>query len=512
MLIKIQQFFARNGGGKPFDAVTQKLGVLDRRALEIELDLRVRAKEQGKGNLPPPDQRDKDALAMNIDSYLAQAVRAGRDELNNYMAALANTTTGDSWDVQITKRDTAFRAALTRLVEAANNGFNNLYTLRTEVTNSEREYQNFIKKNNITHLPVHAANRMRSFAWVLVLGICEALFNAFALGSAHPEGPVGVLLETVIIAAVNVAIFAGPFGYGLRQFSRRRWASMFFGGVLVVGIAALAVVFNFIIAHYRDTLLNLQTNAGTGNEGYLAAYGSLFRDTLANAFSAQWYAFGGMMSFLLVFIGLGMFGFAAIKWRYMEDSFPGYSRLVRTQDERNREYADLMRDEQNELRTIADNETAKISGMHEMAVASLRRIWANEVTCNHLREKYVTWVGEVTVLGNALYAQYREINMQYREGVAPTVFEQPFALPNELIEPPVLPLQNVPVPEEQVDVQRMRADKQYSLIAKGHNDCLARYQTIGELAPQDSTDGPAMPYDNAIAKINADLQAEARTL
>lgn len=516
MLKKIRQFMARSGGAPLFNIATQRFGSIDRRALEVELDLNARAKEQGKSNLPLLEQRDKDALAMDIDAHLAQVVREGRDELNDHMAALRRADMVKTWDEYITERNTTFRAALTFLFETAKNGVNALYLQREKVADSERAYQQFRKKHNIERPSDHTLDRPRALLWIVVVVILESLFNAYALGGAHPEGPVGVLVDTVGISIVNVVVLAWVMGYALRRYSRDELAERLIGGTLVLFIVlALVVPFNLFVAHYRDALLALQSyfvggDIGTSVQDYLSTYKKTFSETWESAFSlGGWYKFGSTTSALLLPIGIGMFIWAAAKWRYMEDALHGYSRLVRAKDQRAQEYETLEDDQQRALRQIADQSTAQINGMHEMAVAALRNVEAHEATRRHLREKYVAWVNEVTTHGEALYAQYREINMQYRESEMPPAFEIPFQLPKDLVEPPALPVQNEPVSDKQVAVQHERVEKQNTLIAEGHNRYLEIYKTIGELAPKDLADSMGMPFDDAAAKVNAELQTKA---
>lgn len=502
---------ARSGSARPFDAATQQIGVIDRRALEIELDLSARAEEQGKANMPPPEQRDKDSLAMDIDTYLAQVAREVREELKAYMASLRRSdNTARPWDVHITKRDAAFKAALNELFETAKNGVNELFEQREQLADITHAFQEFRTEQNINRPPDHATNPWHALAWLGCILVGEAIFNAFALGGAHPQGFVGVLPETLGIAFVNVLFLGGLLGYGARIFSRSESGAHAVGGVIVLAVIAVAVMFNFLIAHYRDMLLSSQAAGDIDN--YIAAYASMFRDTLTKAFSSQWYILDGMMSFLMLPVGFGLCIFAARKWYYMEDVHPRYSRLARAREECVREYADIARDEYAKIGRIAGEATRRISGMHEMAVAALSSVEEHETTCRDLCEQYTAWISGVNELGQALYARYREINMQHREkSIMPKAFELPFDLPVELVNPLESPVQNAPVTEEQIIVQRTRVEAQNALVATAQNRYLEIYMTIGQLAP-DATVTRGVPFDNDVATVNTELQAEAKKI
>ena len=520
MLRKIRQIIARGGGGKLFDIATQRFGSIDRRALEVELDISACAKEQGKANLPPPEQRDKDALARKIDTHLTQMVREGRDELSSYMAALQRADTVKTWDGYIADRNTKFRAALTRLFETAKNGVNALYLQRGKVVGSERDYQQFRKKHGIERDCHHTDDRPRMLLWIGVLVISESLFNAFVLVDAHPGGPRGALVDTMGISIANVAILAWGMGYALRRYSPdNKLVDRLVGGTIALFIVLmLAIPFNLFIAHYRDALIVLKESyravGDTGISGdYLNTYKETFNKTWGSAFSLDgWYKFSGATSALLFPIGIGMFSWAAAKWRYMEDPISGYSRLDRARAQHAQAYEDFASDQQKVLRQIATQSTNQINGMHKMAVAALRNGEEHEATLRHLPEKYIAWVNEVTAHGEALYEQYREINMRYRESKRPAAFEIPFQLPKDLAEPPALPAQNEPVSDKHMTAQHDRVEKQNMLIDEGHNKYLEIYKTIGELAPRDLADGIGMPFDDEVKKVNAALQDKAETI
>jgi len=509
MLKKIRQFMARSGGAPLFNVATQRFHSIDRRALEVEIDLKARARKQGKANLPPLDQCDKDALAEDIYTHLAQVVRYGREELKNYLESLRRADNSvRPWDAHITERDAEFKSALNRLFETAKNGVNELYEERGKLADSEHAFQKFHTEQNINRPVDQAADPQRTRAWLVFILVGEAIFNAFALGGAHREGFFGALPETLVIALVNVCFLGGLLGYGARTFSRGGYGASVIGGVTVLAVVAVAMIFNFLIAHYRDTLLSLQAYTGDVAD-YIVAYTSMFRDTLTEAFSVNWYAFDGMMSFLLFPVGFGLCIFAAIKWRHMGDP---YNRFAHARDERVREYARISRNEYAKIGQTADNATKKISGMHEMAIAALRNVEAHEVTCRSLCEKYVVWVSGVNDLGKALYAQYREINMQHRETDSmPKAFGLPFDLPVELLNPPELAEKNAQVTEEQIAAQRKQVEAQNALVGRAHNRYLEIYKTIGELAPDEAATR-SMPFDDDVARVNAELQAQVEKI
>jgi len=81
----LQNLLARS---KAFDPALQQFMSVDRDLLEKESELKARAEKQGKANIPKTVAKKKDALATEIDLYLTEVLRRGKDELQNHLSAI----------------------------------------------------------------------------------------------------------------------------------------------------------------------------------------------------------------------------------------------------------------------------------------------------------------------------------------------------------------------------------------------------------------------------------------
>ena len=254
----LQNLFTKS---KAFDPASQQFMSVDRDSLVKELDLKGRAEKQGKANIPKADAKRKDAIATDIDVYLAAVVRRGKDELQDHLRAIGVLDTFQSIDRQFTELRTSTLEALNYFYTTSKDGVNDLYPRRRAVADGELAYEKFRAENNLERPSHYPENRFRQFWWIILALVVEALFNAWALGTAHPEGPLGVFLETVFIAAVNVLAGVAIGGYFWRQIYHIKVPRVVFGCAVAIAFSAFVLVFNFVIGHYRDSLIGLQTLA-----------------------------------------------------------------------------------------------------------------------------------------------------------------------------------------------------------------------------------------------------------
>lgn len=502
----IQNLFTRS---KAFDPASQQFMSVDRDALEKDLELKERSEEQGTANIPKADATGKDAIATDIDAYVTEVLRRGKDELQDHLRAIGALDSFQSIDKQLTELSTKTLEALNSFYTTCKDGVNDLYPRRRVVADGELAYEKFRSENNLERPGHYPENRFREFWWIILALVLEALFNAWALGTAHPEGPLGVFLETVFIAAVNVLVGVAIGGYFWRQTYHIKMSRVVFGYAVAIAFALFVLVFNFVIGHYRDSLIGLQTQTANADVvSFYAAYADLFRGTVEKAFSDNFWAFGGLMSVLMIIVGVAMSVFAAIKAFGLDDPYPGYGNVSRAQDKRNADYADDFSQLQEELEEIGIEINEVLSGIFEIAQASRGIIEDHEDTLKALESKYLSWISELTTVGTALYANYRQLNEQHRTEPSPAAFQIDFSLPKEMASPPVRP---TVVEEQGIEYLSTLKDACIQTVNQASNKYLTIYKTIGELAPEDVKATRATTYDVAVEKVNTELQKLAET-
>ena len=80
----------------PFDEQTGEWTPIDTDHSEELLKTKQRAIENGKKNLPKPAQKSKDAIALDIDAYLADCISIAKSKLINRFNAISELTSSQS--------------------------------------------------------------------------------------------------------------------------------------------------------------------------------------------------------------------------------------------------------------------------------------------------------------------------------------------------------------------------------------------------------------------------------
>ncbi len=494
---------------KAFDHASQQFLSVDRSSIEEELDLKGRAEREGRINIPKPDATAKDAMATDIDYHLERILRLGRDEFQDHLRAIDVLDSAQSIDTQLTKLKTSTLKALTKFYTTCKNGINDLYSTKQAVVDGELDYRRFRSENNLCRPVDYPKNRLRGLWWIILILVGEALFNSWALGRVHPDGPLGVFSETVLIAVTNVLIGGAVGGYFWRQLYHVNKVRGFFGYTAIIILTILVLIFNFVVGHYRDSLMRFQMGVAEADVAiFYAGYENLFRSTIANAFSDNFWAFGSFMSFLLIIVGIAMFVLAAIKAFALDDPYPGYGNICRNRDKRNAGYATLFSELQEEVEEIGDDVNVSITGAFEVWHGSQNVRKDHEETLNDLTSKYRSWVSELKSAGTALYTAYRQINEQYRTEAAPPAFKIDFSLSDVMATPPV----QLKLAEEQgIEYLRKLRGACLTVVQEASTKYLDIYQTIDRLAPENMKAEHAGTYDIEAEKINAELQRLAQT-
>ncbi len=502
----LQNLFTKS---KAFDPASRQFLSVDRNYLEKELDLKKRAEEDGKNNIPKPDATAKDTIASDIDACVGAIVRRGKDELQDHFQAIGALDTTQSVSTQITELKTNTLEVLNKLYKTCKNGVNELYSIKRDVADGELAYEKFRSENDLNRPGDYPENRVREFSWIILILVIEALFNSWALGTAHPEGPLGVFLDTVGIAALNVLFFGFAIGWSWRQTHHVSKIKVFFSYLSVIFFAFLVLVFNFIVGHYRDSLMGLQTKALDADiASFYTAYENLFRTAVEKAFSDAFWAFGDIKSFLLIFVGIAMSVFAARKAFKLDDPYPGYGSVCRAQNKRNTDYADLFSEIQEELEEIGNGVNSKIAGIFEMSQAFQDTIKDHEETLDALTSKYQSWISELNAVGVAMYATYRQVNEQHRTEGSPPAFQLDFSIPDDMAIPPARPK---PVKDQEIGHLRDLKDACLTIVNTAINKYLGIYKTISALAPENVKANRVSIYDIEVEKINTELQKQAQT-
>ena len=300
-------------------------------------------------------------------------------------------------------------SALADMTAAANDGINATNAFAQRAASAQREYTNFTIKHGLVG---KAAEYKNTKIWWLILGsaMLEVLINGWTLGTAHPDGVVGVLPEVVLFTVINI-VLGLMAGAAMRRTNHRprrsfrcvrAWAG-------VTSCAILVLLVSFVFGHYRDALVGLQSSAGGDYESYLNLWATLFQTALGTAFSDNWIP-QTMQTVVLIVAGWLISGFVAIEWYRSDDPYPGFGRTTRKKDRAEREYANMVASVKRNVDRLAVQAKAKFLAL-EAEVLAVAQLPNTVATC---RETYAELIQELNAFGKDQMEVYRVASSQHR--------------------------------------------------------------------------------------------------
>ena len=425
----LRKFFALfHSTTSPFDEGTGVFNTVDIEAAKETLQLKEHAYESGLKNWPKPDTTSKDATAVAIDNYLNNLIRLAKDKFDDRLRAIESLTKSEAKD-PIQAITELYERAKNELRIAARGYYSELLTRRRRWILSEKEYVEFRRQHDRIGPARFPESRTMIYGLIFLFAMIELLTNAYALGDAHPNGPLGVAIEIFMFGFANIAVAYLLGFYIWRWFFHKSLMRKIAGFVLTIPMMIFLAFLNFFLAHYRDAVSNL---AHSQLEVYdlLNMMQKLGRDALMNLVSNH-FIMDDFRSYLLLFVGLLTAVIATKKSFDLDDPYPGYGKLERDQAK----YAD---DLNNHQVAVLSNTNDLIEDYSNKINWQLSQMTSSQASANRaksdrerLYQKYNNWLVSVQSVGNTLYAFYREENVKVRkEKQIPISFsEHPYELP-----------------------------------------------------------------------------------
>ena len=487
----------------PFDPVRVQFLSPPQGDAEGNLDLIERAKQAGKDNLPSPEQKTKDSLALDIDTYLTATIRTAKKQLEDHIQGLVAIDKFQTNEFQVNEISAITKGAINSLREGCRNGVNRLFPQRKNVADGERDLENFRRKHGLDGPAVYPDNPARIFGIIFFLFTIEVALNAYTLGSAHPDGPLGVVLEMFMISALNISIGV-ILGWGCwREIHHQNKIRRLFLGITGTSVLLLLICFgNLAVGHYRDAILSLSSGAQElGAVGFVQEI-AMLGEAVKQSLRADPFALHDFKSYLTILVGIGLALYAAKEGYGLDDHYPEFGSKSREQDKRVSEYGNLFSLLQRELTSIDKGSTEGINSIGQTADSEWAARKSHVGTAEGLISAFSNWMEEISSLGAALYAKYREINEQNRTDPRPPCFDIEFGLPDALIEPPIYSASPTNEPAKNInELIKQCSDK----INVALNKYLGVYKTIGALAPEDLTKERASTFDAEVEQIYGEI-------
>lgn len=420
-----------------FDDATGEFNLIDVEGAKRELKLSVRAAENGAREIPGTEESRKDAMATEIDTYINHLVLLAKNKFADRLRASDDLTDAQSQGSMqfITE---IFENARAELKATARDRYDAMFTARRDWVLGEKQISTFRAENKRIGPARYPDDRTKIFGWIFLITIIEIMTNAYALGAAHPNGPVGVILEIFMFGIANVGVAFLLGCYVWRYFYHISVIKRIVATILALPMMAFIVFLNFFLAHYRDAISKLVNTEFSTLQTItlMQQLGGQARDTLI----ANPVVMDDFKSYLLLFVGMLASIFATRKSFELDDPYPGYGKLSREQKELAMNFNDEQKFAFKDINDLVDDYSNQINSQLDLIKSKESAAVNRERDKKQLFEKYNNWRTASQSVGATLYAFYREENMKARrDRKEPECFKIDFVLSDETkveLEPP----------------------------------------------------------------------------
>ena len=286
-----------NSSYSPFDESTNEFIPVDKKSAEKYLQLEERGADNGKNNTPRANVKNKDAIAKDIDQYLGRCTSLAKSQLLNRFKAILELSSNKNGSNTLEVIQNIYQSASNKLKADTKFYYNELFTKKRNWINGEKEYDKFRKDNKIIGPARYPENKIMATGAIALALMAEIVINAFTLGDNHPNGTFGVIYETFMFAFVNIAASFLLGAYTIKQLYHVNLIRKIIGLISSIVLVASIFFLNLFVAHYRDSLAQLQQKL-LENLDALNAIFSLGGASLNNLIK-QPFGMGDFKSFLL---------------------------------------------------------------------------------------------------------------------------------------------------------------------------------------------------------------------
>lgn len=416
-----------NSSYSPFDESTNQFIPVDKKSAEKYLQLEERGADNGRNNTPRANVKNKDAIAKDIDQYLGRCTALAKNQLLNRFKAILELSSNKNGSNALEIIQNIYQSASNKLKADTKFYYNELFTKKRNWINGEKEYDQFRQNNNLIGPARYPENKVMATGAIALALMAEIVINAFTLGDNHPNGTFGVIYETFMFAFVNIAASFLLGAYTIKQLYHVNLIRKIIGIFFSIGLVAGIFFLNLFVAHYRDSLAQLQQKL-LENLDALNAIFSLGGASLNNLME-QPFGMGDFKSFLLFGFGVVLAIIASKKSFDLDDKYPGYGKLHREQQDLADQFTDMLdeviQNTNEDVEKAANDMDAQTILSGTFSERTSRRANDFELT----KQKYISWLDEVENTGQALYAQYREADSKVRKGKQPICYDTDYKVP-----------------------------------------------------------------------------------
>lgn len=387
---------------KPVD-----LPVEDYDELAQELDVINLAKQQARRNQPDSSSNNLDANELNFQGKLKTKAMQALHSVNESISALRTEMHALSISRPVSEiQDTAESFKRTVNAELGTH-LKDLEMLKQDYCQKLDDVNSFKRENGLRRTAHYPDSHWLTASILFLALLIESVFNGNFFAAGVDTGLIGGILEAFFVALVNVG---SGFLLGWWLLPRKNHCNPLVANsmlALFVIMLFAPLVFNLMVAHYREALLVDPDNAH-----------SMAIDTFVNGMVS----IHDFNSWMLFAIGLLFCCLAIYKGYGWDDPYPGYGKVARRKESA-----------EEELSAAREQTLSDVEELHQHAVGSLEDnyqfILRTERKLNHLASAFDQ---QDRILQNYnshleegvryVIQLYRDINISERNDAPPPYF------------------------------------------------------------------------------------------
>lgn len=398
------------GRGNRFDPTLQRFPNIDVDTVAKRLRLAGRGGDDGKNGLPGADRKtptraELDAIA-EVETLRKEVLNNFDDELRTYKGRVSEARS-DTSNIKLKIADAA--NGLERL---EGDYRNRLETSLIRVKESQQKLEAFRSRHGVIGPPAARSNVILTVFFVMFMLLLESILNAQFFAKRNELGLIGGVLQAGMISAINVIIgyLAGVYA---RHKNLKGFSSKFLGIFSILGWLAVALTFNFAVAHFRDAL-----EANSWNDALKIAISTL---------AAEPFELASLDSWMLFLIGFIVTLSSFLKGYYAADPLPNYNDLWESVERSIDEYADSygeaheMMDK--EFKILVQDLRSEVDTRRANLRSAVDALDSRGAMLDGLR----VFLRTSNMAANQLIAVYREANLSSRSEPAPEYFNDTFS-------------------------------------------------------------------------------------
>ena len=414
-----------------FDPVSEKFVPLELDRWLKEHHIEEEGRKSGAINKPSKGDSTLDGVESRIVAWINERGRICRQNVSGHLKDLANNLTDmeDEEGLSIRERQVGqiLNDAEIALERKVGEGRNELKALEDDLLVGKADYENFRQRSRLTRLPDYS-HRKSALRIIISCFIVELVFNATLLMEVNAFGLLGSIGQMALIGAVNVLGLGICMGFACRQFAHIAAPRKILAAIGSVVVLSLVVLFNFAVAHYRDSMQAVLNDP-------TADIFSLGNDALQR-FSANTLGLESFQSALLALVGMMFFAIAAWKWWQRDDPYPDYGRRHRRHKESQNEYVGAYDRVQDALHSTYQGFEDRLQDIEHTLEIKKTQWREMRLRGNQLVNNYSMMAQQYQRDLDFLLSAYRTANVSTRTEPAPAHFSQQVQLDPEIGVPP----------------------------------------------------------------------------